>query len=194
MSFTKLALPLSCAVVAIFALPAQAATVSGAITPDYSTVVQQFSSPVQIGSVTEFTGAITENGFGQSFGITADFTASDLVFSFTSPTSPSANVRVVAPFNIFTLNFASAGLFANVGAPVQVTCGPFGCGRSQFTVSSTTDTLSVDVRGIFAGDSYRISFANAGVPEPSTWALFILGFGVIGGAMRARRRASISFA
>ncbi len=28
----------------------------------------------------------------------------------------------------------------------------------------------------------------AGVPEPTSWALMILGFGVIGGAMRARRR------
>lgn len=34
----------------------------------------------------------------------------------------------------------------------------------------------------------------AAVPEPSTWALFILGFGVIGGALRARRRTAIAFA
>ena len=32
----------------------------------------------------------------------------------------------------------------------------------------------------------------AAVPEPMTWALLILGFGAVGGAMRYRRRASIN--
>lgn len=31
-----------------------------------------------------------------------------------------------------------------------------------------------------------------GVPEPSTWALLILGFGVVGGALRASRRQSMA--
>jgi hypothetical protein len=40
-------------------------------------------------------------------------------------------------------------------------------------------------------DSLRqVSFdAVSGVPEPSTWALFILGFGAIGLMMRGRRQA-----
>ncbi|WP_375290992.1 PEPxxWA-CTERM sorting domain-containing protein [Qipengyuania sp.] len=32
------------------------------------------------------------------------------------------------------------------------------------------------------------------VPEPSTWAFFILGFGAIGGAMRRRQSATFAFA
>lgn len=32
------------------------------------------------------------------------------------------------------------------------------------------------------------------IPEPSTWALFILGFGAMGAAMRKRKQAKISFA
>ncbi|MDO6415406.1 PEPxxWA-CTERM sorting domain-containing protein [Sphingomonas sp. BIUV-7] len=32
------------------------------------------------------------------------------------------------------------------------------------------------------------------VPEPATWAMFISGFGLIGGAMRRRQRVSVSFA
>ncbi|MBU3078206.1 PEPxxWA-CTERM sorting domain-containing protein [Sphingomonas sp. XMGL2] len=31
--------------------------------------------------------------------------------------------------------------------------------------------------------------ALAGVPEPQTWAMMLIGFGVIGGVQRARRRA-----
>ena len=38
-------------------------------------------------------------------------------------------------------------------------------------------------------DNVTVTFARGIVPEPSAWALMIVGFGVIGGAMRARRRA-----
>ncbi len=37
----------------------------------------------------------------------------------------------------------------------------------------------------FSNVSYRM--AIGGIPEPATWAMMILGFGMIGGAMRARR-------
>ncbi len=36
--------------------------------------------------------------------------------------------------------------------------------------------------------------AVAGIPEPATWAMMILGFGVVGGAMRRRQRVSVRFA
>ena len=31
-------------------------------------------------------------------------------------------------------------------------------------------------------------YVTAAVPEPSTWALMLLGFGAVGGAMRMKRR------
>jgi PEP-CTERM motif len=37
----------------------------------------------------------------------------------------------------------------------------------------------------------NFQFSVAGVPEPTTWAMLILGFGVIGGAMRSARRQSV---
>lgn len=40
----------------------------------------------------------------------------------------------------------------------------------------------------------QVFLAAAGVPEPSAWALLILGFGTVGGAMRRRKRAAIAFA
>ncbi|KQS04194.1 hypothetical protein ASG11_07965 [Sphingomonas sp. Leaf357] len=41
---------------------------------------------------------------------------------------------------------------------------------------------------------YR-QFANAGaVPEPATWAMMIMGFGLVGGAMRRRAAPKVSFA
>lgn len=40
----------------------------------------------------------------------------------------------------------------------------------------------------------QVFLVSTPVPEPSTWALLIAGFAVVGGAMRARRRATVSYA
>ncbi|MFM2410097.1 MAG: hypothetical protein RL481_925 [Pseudomonadota bacterium] len=42
-------------------------------------------------------------------------------------------------------------------------------------------------------NSGQIAFNIAAVPEPATWAMMIIGFGLIGGAMRARRQ-TVTFA
>jgi len=39
-----------------------------------------------------------------------------------------------------------------------------------------------------------ITYYFGGVPEPATWGLMLGGFGAIGGAMRSRRKAAVSFA
>ena len=36
--------------------------------------------------------------------------------------------------------------------------------------------------------------ADAAVPEPASWALMLGGFGMVGGAMRSRRKAAVRFA
>lgn len=56
---------------------------------------------------------------------------------------------------------------------------------------SFTDGLSPDA----VWDSGTITFTYEalaeGVPEPSTWAMLILGFGVVGGSLRSRRRVNM---
>lgn len=47
--------------------------------------------------------------------------------------------------------------------------------------------------GGFVLDNLTLNAAVGGVPEPSTWALLILGFGATGAAMR-RRKASVRLA
>lgn len=37
---------------------------------------------------------------------------------------------------------------------------------------------------------YRITFSDSAVPEPATWGMMVLGFGLLGGAIRARRPAT----
>lgn len=38
---------------------------------------------------------------------------------------------------------------------------------------------------------FSLSITGAAVPEPSTWAMMIIGFGAVGGAMRARRSGNV---
>lgn len=40
-------------------------------------------------------------------------------------------------------------------------------------------------------DNFSFDMAASAVPEPATWGLLLLGFGVMGGAMRARSRKSV---
>ncbi len=82
---------------------------------------------------------------------------------------------------------------------------PFGSLVARFGgVGGTYQLLGANFTGAAAGsgpaelfywdsnngdNSGNISFSiMAGVPEPTTWAMLILGFGVVGGAMRSRRR------
>ncbi len=46
----------------------------------------------------------------------------------------------------------------------------------------------------FGVDDLMFGNVAGGVPEPATWAMMILGFGVIGGALRSRRRGTVRVA
>jgi hypothetical protein len=89
---------------------------------------------------------------------------------------------------------------------------PFGTLVARFGgVGGTYQALGANFDGLAAGSGQAelfywdsnngdntgdISFSLfAGVPEPGTWAMMILGFGMVGGAMRSRRRkVSLSYA
>lgn len=87
-------------------------------------------------------------------------------------------------------------------------CGFWGCGLLNQT-SPTSFSSANEAHGIlrFAGPITSLTFTDStnefwhgiqvgvtAVPEPSTWAMLILGFGAVGGAMRQRRRASLALA
>lgn len=75
-----------------------------------------------------------------------------------------------------------------------VTIDPFGPAglqtRPEYNVSFTTDQLRFSATG---GDGYyslgQIQGFVAGIPEPATWAMLLLGFGVIGRSLRQRNKA-----
>lgn len=46
----------------------------------------------------------------------------------------------------------------------------------------------------FAFDVLNVDIASGGVPEPSSWALLIGGFGMAGGSLRRRQQARVTYA
>jgi len=110
----------------------------------------------------------------------------------------------------FSSNFNSdLGTVTGVGPGVLSGFGPgfvlLGNDLLAFTGTFTGDRfLSVDyLLGVGVGSGIEsfgpiteASLTAAGVPEPATWALMILGMGAIGGAMRRRQttKATIRFA
>ena len=64
-------------------------------------------------------------------------------------------------------------------------------GQAPTTLTfGVTDGLYTDNSGAFSIGVYQLlpGAANAGVPEPATWAMMLLGFGAVGAVMRRRDR------
>lgn len=118
-------------------------------------------------------------------------------FSFTDPAGASG-----APVSGSTFGFiaplTSCGVLAGGCGRVSWD-GPstfsFGTG-GQFSVKLFDATFgtpgSANVKGRFT----LVSDSVSAVPEPSTWAMLLLGFGFIGGAVRStrRRKGSVCYA
>ncbi len=84
-----------------------------------------------------------------------------------------AVLSINAPGLDFT-QFAGGGpLFAGTGSAPVFSAGTFQLTNPFFPTSNSTLVISEQV---------------AAVPEPATWALMLLGFGFLGGALRAAKR------
>lgn len=71
-------------------------------------------------------------------------------------------------------------------------CGPgnFSATSAQFLFTETRCDFDGFVDVGYAGSDVTLAYSlgNGAVPEPATWAVLVLGFGVAGAAMRRRRR------
>jgi hypothetical protein len=134
-----------------------------------------------------------------------------VTFTFTNPFNPAA-ANGSASFNfdpdllVFTGgNFSGGGVFAiggtGTGSSIQVDRLALAGGPQWLTLSGTLNPLATPGGGNnFARIGGSITLTGAAIPEPATWALFILGFGAIGHTMRRRSskvrvaKASLNFA
>jgi hypothetical protein len=66
-------------------------------------------------------------------------------------------------------------------------------GKYSNTLEVIGQTASVDVTGSFSGTGTFYDTLGA-VPEPATWAMMVIGMGIIGFAARRRQNASVSYA
>lgn len=142
-----------------------------------------------------YTNVIT-SGQQSACGCAADFGQ-----IFTSISSGSA-------FNLVGGNFASAwndgatllvegylgasllysqNFILNTTGPSALSFGFNGINLVNFSISGGTPSGLPGGGDYFAVDDLQIN-AVAAVPEPTTWAMMLLGFGFVGGAMRAAKR------
>ncbi len=161
------------------AFPANAATLifnfSG---PSGTAVFELDSNPIPDFSRTVFPGS-DQFGFTNVAGVFGGVpgTASTINFG----TGIVADFQIVAPNLGFTqFSGSSPALFTGaIDAPV------FAPGTFQL------------LNPFLGNGTLTITAATAAVPEPMTWAMMVLGFGLLGGALRAKRRkarVSVSYA
>jgi hypothetical protein len=125
--------------------------------------------------------------------------------SFTAPSSPVVVNNFAAPVNLGTVSLTPATFnpkFSSMGVPGVFTPGSsfFGIGVANGLPGSNGSFTTNSVWMLFDDNAVPddnhddlIIRATYAVPEPSTWAMMILGFGVIGFAMRRRSNYRVSF-
>jgi len=194
---------------ALAAQPAQAATLytdlgawqadAGSFNRDtnYGSNFSDISSLVlDDGTSLSFSGAANIRTIGSGWGTwSGGYTdqvlytngATSFTFNFVNPVGGFGLFAEPNPFDLREFSFVlsdgsstSASYHGSAGAGFL---GFLGSGITSVTVSSDVD---------FAVGDFYTTAAAGGVPEPTTWAMMILGFGVVGASMR-RKKARVSY-
>jgi hypothetical protein len=71
----------------------------------------------------------------------------------------------------------------------------FGTPNTFLSLAFPTITSAVFSNGTSLGNSFTLDNVTIGaaVPEPTTWAMLMLGFGAVGAVLRSRRRVAVSY-
>lgn len=118
---------------------------------------------------------------------------------------PSFSINFAAPISSISMAFAGVStpadvrLFAYNGNTLLGTvAGTVTTGQFVLSFSSASITRVAVTPGSFNDwvgvDNINYTAAAGAVPEPTSWAMMIAGFGVVGGAMRRRQKVSVAFA
>lgn len=137
------------------------------------------------------------NASGQ-LDYSAAITASFFLPTNTSQMATTNFVRILGdqfPLNSGTLTLEAYGLLGNLLATTSL---------PDFGPQGTVLDLNITANGIhsvrFYSNNATVGFDNfefgdlVAVPEPSTWAMLIIGMGGVGAAMRRRRKRSLALA
>lgn len=170
----------------VAAAPAYAAPVFVKVGADYSTTPYSF---------TVDNSTFTFIGTGDPFSPTAVQTAGGAQVNtiFGAPTSSFINRGSVSfgpgmQYGSFptetTIPYSNSFNFIGLLATSN--------GRNYYGYAFTTDSVLNSYAFETAPDTAIT--ASSAVPEPASWAMLIGGFGVIGGALRSRRKITVQYA
>jgi hypothetical protein len=175
---------MAAALLGLAALPAAAHPGAPAPTYAYTFSGTNALGNAVTGNVT-FSTSDTANSDGSFniLGTSGSLTTAGVEYTFSGPSSWFGADNTIMPgvTGLFSLDGTSAD-FAN-GESINF----YAFNRGDTVSTGSTDAFTVTLD----------SFAAAGaVPEPATWAMLILGFGLVGGALRRRQatRAAPAFA
>lgn len=150
--------------------------------PAHATLVSFTGTDTGTKTASPTIGSTISDSFSNS-NINAGSFTDTLVFTTGLPGSTSVGLLVSA----FKANFSSFSATLN-GQSLTVASG----GSSKFysidVASLAAGTQTLVISGIAKKGAGYVGSISAPVPEPSSWALSILGIGMIGGMLRARRR------
>ena len=85
-----------------------------------------------------------------------------------------------------TQNSGCGNCLASIGQQIPGAAFQFDSLHLQETITSLNAPFTIDG----ASFSYQLRDLTSGVPEPSTWAMMIIGLAAAGAALRARRQVS----
>jgi hypothetical protein len=132
------------------------------------------------------------SGGAATMNVAAGFTTG-FSFFYAGNSTQAGSVTVYDGLNATGNILATLVLTPNGGNCAGDPNGSPFCRFDPFGVAFAGTAMSVDFGGVanqIAFDNITLGAAIPGgaVPEPATWALMILGFGAIGGALRSRKR------
>jgi hypothetical protein len=146
---------------------------------------------------TPFSPVITAR-YSADFGAHAGTQAVDDSFVFTIPQNGVGSGNFSTSFTVTSNEFKLTDiLFNGTSYFSQVTVGTHGWSLSIDNplpiTANMQNTLEIigSVKGI---NGYSGNLTFAAVPEASTWAMAVLGFGAIGAGLRTRKSTKVAFA
>jgi len=117
---------------------------------------------------------------------TMDISAANIYIDFLD----GPDTWTASSYNGWILSDTSNNLATILGVTIDPATNMAGFSLSN--VSFDADSISINWAGLSFDPntvvSLNVVFADSAVPEPSTWAMMLLGFGSIGVALRRRRR------
>lgn len=188
---------------------------SGAL-PVGSTIIQNFdsyASGMSIGASAIATNGTNTVAARPDFGSTGNFAAVFNNGSYAAPLTTATNLfsfvlGSLDYFNVLTLGFADGTSTTYTGGQIVGTSiampdsGNRTDAATNGVVSFSTGTGSAITSATFASnggsafefDNLAIGGIAPSVPEPAAWGMMILGFALVGGALRRRAPAKVNFA